>query len=338
MIARFRCARFGSWVDTFKTNGKIKRILMTGAQGQVGCTLLPIFNRLYGRDNIFCTDISDARKLDTPNFVVANILEKDKIEKMIQDFKPDTIYHLSSILSAGGEKNPDLAIQVNVNGFQTMLDFARKYKTRLFSASTIATFGPSTPKQNVPNVTIQRPETIYGTTKVYMELLGSYYNKKYGVDFRSLRYPIVNSAALPGPATARCTVEIYYEALKHKKYASYLRGNRKLPLIYIDDVMEGTLQFMEADDKRFTSRVYNISGFSSSMNDLAESIKKSIPDFKMTEEIDPLRQGIADTWPESVDSSQATKDWGYKPKFDIPRMSAEMLKLIGENVKKGVTQ
>eukprot|EP01017_Pseudomicrothorax_dubius_P010584 TRINITY_DN13797_c0_g1_i1.p1 TRINITY_DN13797_c0_g1~~TRINITY_DN13797_c0_g1_i1.p1 ORF type:complete len:345 (+),score=73.25 TRINITY_DN13797_c0_g1_i1:126-1160(+) len=323
---------FGTWRLEVRKRGKVRKILMTGAQGQVGSSLLPYLNALYGRGNIYCTDVRTDRQLDTSHFEVVDILDKKRLEEIVKSFHPDTIIHLSSIVSAYGEQHPDEAIRINNGGFINVLELAKKYKLGLFSASTIATFGPTSPLVNTPNLCLQRPETIYGVTKVYMEMLGEYYHRKFGVNFRCLRYPITLSAAMPGPVTARCTVEAYYDALLKGKYVCYIKGDRPMPVIYINDIIQGTIGLIEADDDKLTTRTYNMSGFSCTMDEIRDSIKKHIPNFEMTTELD-FRQKIIETWPMSIDSATARDDWSFIPYYDLQRTTDEMITLIRRELK-----
>jgi len=211
-------------------------------------------------------------------------------------------------------KNPELAFQINDIGFRNVLDVAVKHNTMLFSPSTIAAFGPSTPRVMTPNQAIMRPETIYGITKVYMELLGSYYNKKHGLDFRSIRYPGVISADPPGGGTTDYIIEMYYNAVQNQDYRCFLKEDSGLPMMHIDDLIDGTIKFLEADSNSLTERTYNMSAFGCTPKDVEKVIKKYKPNFKVTYQSD-FRQAIADSWPASIDYSLATKDWKFNPKF-----------------------
>jgi len=262
-------------------------------------------------------------------------LDEDNIERLIVDNDIDTIIHLASILSALGERDPKLAMDVNVKGLHIVLEAARKFNVRLFAPSSIAAFGPSTPKENTPDLTIMRPTTIYGVTKVYLELLGEYYRKKYSVDFRSLRYPgILSTETLPGGGTTDYAVDIFYHALREGKYTCFLKPDSRLPMLYMPDCLEGTIAFLTAPDNKLSQRVYNLAAISFTPHELAEAIKKRMPKFVIEYKPD-FRQQIADSWPQSIDDSKARQDWGWKHNFGLQEMVDDMLKKIGARLKSG---
>jgi len=310
-----------------------KRIFVTGSLGQIGTSLIKAFNTRYGASNILISDIKDPSTVRLDNYVRADVRNKDQIEGIVRDFKPDWIIHLAAILSASGEKNPELTFQINDVGFRNVLDTAVKSNAMLFSPSTIAAFGPSTPRENTPNQTIMRPETLYGITKVYMELLGSYYHQKQGLDFRSIRYPGVISSDQPGGGTTDYIIEMYYHAVQNKPYKCFLHEKSALPMMHIDDLIKGTIKFLEADSKSFTDRTYNMSAFGCTPKDVEEVIKKYYPDFSVTYQSD-FRQAIADSWPGSIDYSLATKDWKFDPKYKkLEDFSEKLLEEVAEKLK-----
>jgi len=314
------------FVSGLKKNGEINRVLVTGASGQLGTELYPFLVQLYGKDNVLMTDLKN-KSFPENHFKVLDVTDKAATEKLVHNFRPDTIIHNAAILSAAGEKNPDLALKVNNESAKIFIDMCTESKIRLFAPSSIASFGPSTPKI-APNKTIQRPESIYGITKVYLELLGNYYNKKYGLDFRSIRYPVVIS---PTPAffgTAACTVEIYYEALRNKKYEMYLKPETTLPIIYIDDVINGTLGLLEAKDSQLTERTYNITSTNFTIGQLVDSVKKAVPGFEVTYKIQDYRQSVADSWPDAIDPAVAKEDFGFEPQFDIEAITKDMIEKL----------
>jgi len=224
------------------------------------------------------------------------------------------------------KKNPQLATKLNTRGIENVLELARVNHLRVFSPSTIAVFGPTTPRVQTPDLTIMRPTTIYGVTKVYLELLGEYYYTRYGVDFRSVRYPgIISSQTMPGGGTTDYAVEIYHEALKHGKYRCFLSKDTEMPMLYMNDCISACVNLMTAPEEKLSTRVYNITGFSFTPEVLAASIKKEIPHFEI-EYAPDFRQAIADSWPKSIDDSNARKDWGWKPVIsDCDSMTKEML-------------
>lgn len=313
-------------------SGKINRILMTGGNGQLGTEILPYLYELYGSNNILVSDNFPTVNPFCKNFEVLNVLDKKKVEYVVKTFKPDYIVHFAAILSASGERNPKLCLSVNIDGFKNMLDIACDKNIPLFSPSTIAAFGQSTPKSGTPNITIMRPSTVYGCTKVFNELLGSYYKKKYGMDFRSIRYPQVISCTEAFGGSGDYSIEIFYGAMRNKAYTCYLQENTRMSFVYIDDLIEGTLKFIESDSKNFGDVVYNIQSCSFSVKELAEEIKRFVPEFKMNHLID-FRQKIVDTWPESLDDNLAKKDWNFSPKYNMTELTKIMIKLVGEKVK-----
>jgi threonine 3-dehydrogenase len=283
----------------------------------------------YGRDNVIASDIKTPPKPypDGP-FIYVDVLNYDSLARVVLEYRIDWIVHLASLLSANGEQNPQLAVKLNTTGIENVLELARQHNLRVFSPSTIAVFGPSTPKDKTPDATIMRPSTIYGVTKVYLELLGEYYLKKYGVDFRSVRYPgIISNLAMPGGGTTDYAVEIYHEAIKHKRYTCFLNEGSRMPMMYMPDALEGTMALMEAPAEKLTQRVYNITGFSFTPKELTDSIKKVMPDFQISYKPD-FRQAIADSWPRSIDDSIARRDWGWNPKFDIDSMTRDMFSAL----------
>jgi len=252
-------------------------------------------------------------------------MDADAISKVVVEYNINWLVHNSSILSAAGEKNPLMALDINVKGLQNCLEVARKYDLRIFVPSSIAAFGPTTPKDKTPDLTIMRPSTVYGITKVHTELLGEYYYTKYGVDFRSLRYPgILSSETLPGGGTTDYAVEIFYEALKKGSYTCFLGPDSELPMMHMPDCLKATQMLLEAPQHQLTQRTYNVSGISFTPAQLAQNIKKYLPNFTITYAPD-FRQKIADSWPRSLDDSKARKDWNWQPDYDADGITRDML-------------
>ncbi len=318
----------------------MKRILITGALGQIGSELAFFLRKRYGNENVIASDIKSMPE-GTINqggiFEHIDCLDAREIYSTIKKYKIDTVFHLAAVLSASGEKNPQLAWKVNINGLYNVLEIAREYKCAVFTPSSIAAFGPSTPKDNTSQETIQRPNTIYGLTKVTGELLCDYYHLKYGVDTRGVRFPgIISYATLPGGGTTDYAVEIFYEALKNEKYTCFLDKNTYLDMMYMPDGLKAAVNLMEADPSRLKHRnAYNVTAESFNPEQLANEIKKYIPEFEINYNVDQMRQTIADSWPNRLDDSAAKEDWGWSPDYDLEAITKDMIeklkiKLIGE--------
>lgn len=309
----------------------MQKILVTGALGQIGSELIPKLREKFGKENVIAVghskEPSEKFKNSGP-FEMADSRNKEELRYLIEKYKIDTIYHLVGVLSAVGEKNPNLAWDVNMTGLKNVLDLAVEYKIeRLFWPSSIASFGPTTPLFDTPQKTILEPTTMYGVTKVAGELLCQYYFVKYGLDVRSLRYPgIISWKTLPGGGTTDYAVAIYYEAVKNKSYDCFVNENTILPMMYMDDAVRATIELMEADKEKISVRTsYNLTAISFSAKELAENVVKYIPDFKCTFTPDD-RQKIADSWPKTIDDKKAREDWGWKHEFDLDKISIEMIK------------
>lgn len=303
----------------------MKNILVTGAFGQIGSELVPALQKKFGSDHV----VAIGHHTIPNNFIgiveTAEIGEGDKIESIIKNYSIDTVYHLVSLLSAKGEVDPSLTWQINMGGLKIILDLAVKYKLQVFWPSSIAAFGPTTPRVNTPQRTVLEPTTMYGVTKVAGELLVAYYVKKYGIDVRSVRYPgIISFKTPPGGGTTDYAVAIFYEGLKNGKYECFVRPDTTLPMMYMDDAVRGTMELMEADPTKLTVRTsYNLAAISFTAQDLAKEINKHIhvdvtykPDF---------HQAIADSWPESIDDTTARTDWGWNHEFTLEKMTTVMI-------------
>ena len=311
----------------------MKKILITGALGQIGSELTPFLRKRYKNENVVASDIkpsSEGIMHQEGPFEQIDCLNAPEIYSAVKKYKIDTIFHLAAILSASGEKNPQLAWKVNINSLYNILEIARENKCAVFSPSSIAVFGPSTPKDNTPQVTIQRPHTIYGLSKVAGELLCDYYYFKYKVDSRGVRFPgIISYVAPPGGGTTDYAVEIFYQALKYKKYTCFLDKNTSLDMMYIPDALKAAVNLMEADSSKLKHRnAYNITAESFTPEELAQDIKKYIPDFEMKYDIDPMRQAIADSWPNHLDDSAAREDWGWSPDYHLKAMTKDMIEKL----------
>jgi len=315
--------------------GKPPRILVTGAVGQIGSELTPALRQRYGSGNVVAaghkTPPTPALR-DAGPFEIIDCSHKDTLEAVIDKHHIDTIYHLAAILSAAGEKNPQLAWDVNINGLYNVLEVARERKlARIFCPSSIAAFGPETQRDNTPQETVLRPKTMYGVTKVAGELLCDYYFQRFGVDVRGVRYPgIISSETPPGGGTTDYAVHIFYEAVKFKRYNCFLREDTVLPMMYMPDCVKGTIDLMEADVSRLTRHSdYNLAAFSFSPVELVTEIHKHIPELACSYNPD-FRQKIADSWPRSIDDSVARRDWCWKPDYDLASMVKDMLAKLGQ--------
>jgi nucleoside-diphosphate-sugar epimerase len=311
----------------------MKKILITGAIGQIGSELTPFLRKRYKNENVVASDIkpsSEGIMHQEGPFEQIDCLNAPEIYSAVKKYKIDTIFHLAAILSASGEKNPQLAWKININGLYNVLEIAREYKCAVFTPSSIAAFGPSTPKDSTPQETIQRPTTIYGLTKVTGELLCDYYYFKYKVDTRGVRFPgIISYLTLPGGGTTDYAVEIFYQALKYKKYTCFLDKNTSLDMMYMPDALKAAVNLMEADSSKLKHRnAYNITAESFTPEELAQEIKKYIPDFEMEYNIDPMRQAIANSWPNQLDDSAAREEWGWSPNYNLKAMTKDMIEKL----------
>jgi nucleoside-diphosphate-sugar epimerase len=318
-----------------------KKILITGCAGQIGSELVIKLRSIYGSDNVIASDCRE----DAPTKLVnggpyekININNAQQIVDVVKKYNIDAIINFAAILSATGEKDPMFAWNVNVNGYINILEIAKELKLkRILTPSSIAAFGPTTPRDNTPQNTILHPTTIYGISKVTGELLGDYYVQKYGIDVRGLRYPgIISYETLPGGGTTDYAVAIYFDAIKYKKYTCFVNEETRLPMMYMPDCLKATIDLFHADfDKLKHHSDFNVGAMSFSTAELADSIKKYIPDFEIKYEPD-FRQAIANSWPMSIDDSVARQEWGWKPKYDLDAMTQDMLKAIKEKHEKGL--
>jgi len=311
-----------------------QKILVKGALGQIGSELTMRLREEYGKDNV----IASSRKvkegfeevIESGPFEIVDVVNGKQIAEVVRKHNINTIVHLAAILSAVGEKNPQAAWDINMNGLYNVLEVAREEKCSVFTPSSIAAFGDSTPKDNTPQETIQRPNTIYGVSKVAGELLCDYYYHKFGVDTRGVRFPgLISYKTLPGGGTTDYAVHIYYEALKNKKYTCFIAEGTKMDMMYMPDALDSIIQLMEADPSKLRYRnAYNITAMSFAPEEIAASIKKYIPEFEMDYDVDPVRQAIAESWPNSLDDSAAREDWGWNPKYDLDAMTKDMLEKL----------
>ncbi|MBK8788412.1 MAG: NAD-dependent epimerase/dehydratase family protein [Chitinophagaceae bacterium] len=312
-----------------------EKILVIGASGQIGVELTLALRKMYGNANVVASDLREENDLlkGTGPYVSLDVMNKEMLHVQVIRQGITQIYLLAAILSATGEKNPNLAWSLNMQSLLNVLDIAREENLhKVYWPSSIAVFGPTSPKQNCPQQTVIEPVTVYGISKFAGEFWCNYYNRRYGVDVRSLRYPgLISYKSAPGGGTTDYAVEIYHEALEEKKYECFLREDTYLPMMYMPDAIRATIELMEADASKISIRTsYNISGMSFSPKEIGAEIKNHIPDFSISYKPD-YRQAIADSWPQSIDDAVARKDWGWKEEFDLERMTKDML----ENLREG---
>ncbi len=316
----------------------MKRYLVTGSYGQIGMDLIPEMIKRYGKENVVATGrkkIPEAFKELDVIYNRLDIRDEYGLRRLLVDYDIDIIIHNASVLSATGEKNPQLAHSINFEGFYNALEATRELNLeQLFAPSSIAAFGPTTPLDNTPNTTIMEPTSIYGVSKVYTELMGNYYNKKYGLNFRSLRYPGVLSPEEPGGGTTDYAIFIFFEALKNKKYECFLGPDVRLPMMMMSDCLKSTFDLIEAPEENLKHRTFNVTGMSFTPEELANAIKEYIPDFEIAYKPD-FRDAIARSWPHSLDDSAAREEWGWEPEFPFEKMVVEMLE--GVSTKLGIS-
>jgi len=308
----------------------MKNILITGAAGQIGTELTLRLRHGYGIDHVIATNIINGVNETVESegiFHILDIRDRNQLAHLVHRYNIDTIINLAALLSAVGENNPSLLWDVNMNGLYNCLEISKENNLKLFTPSSIAVFGDETPSDHTPQDTIQRPSTIYGVSKVAGELLCDYYFKKFGVDTRGVRFPgLISYKKLPGGGTTDYAVHIYNEAIKNGQYTCYLNEHTYLDMMYMPDALDAIINLMEADASTLKHRnAFNITSMSISPSDLKNEIKKHLKDFKMDYEIDPIRQAIADSWPNSIDDSAARMEWGWDPKYDLAKMTEDML-------------
>lgn len=316
----------------------MKKILIIGAVGQIGSELTLKMRELYGNQNVIAstrkTPPSDKIKESGP-FEFFDVMDRKKLEEVVDKYKVEYIVNMAAILSAVGEKDPMFAWDVNMNGLINILEVAREKKIKqILMPSSIAVFGPGTPRVNTPQDTVLKPTTMYGVTKVAGELLCDYYVRKYGMDIRGLRYPgIISHETLPGGGTTDYAVAIYYDAIQHGKYTCFVKESTKLPMMYMPDCLKATIDLFEADFKKLKHHSdFNVAGMSFTAGELAAEIKKHIPTFTVEYKPD-FRQAIADSWPESIDDTAAREEWGWKPAYTLASMTVDMLTELKKKLK-----
>jgi nucleoside-diphosphate-sugar epimerase len=307
----------------------VKRILVTGALGQIGSELVPALRARYGADFVVASDI----RLGPPGsdgegpFQRLDCTSQRQIQEAIRRYEIDTVFHLAALLSAVAEQKPQVAWDINMGGLYRILEVARENACAVFVPSSIGAFGPTTPPDHTPQDTIQRPTSMYGVTKVAGELLCDYYHRRFGVDTRGVRYPgIISHVAPPGGGTTDYAVEIFYEAIRHGRYTCFLDADTRLDMMYMPDAVRAAIGVMEADPARLRHRnAFNVTAMNFTPGELAAAIRRHIDGFAIDYDVDPVRQSIADSWPNSLDDSTAREEWEWKPEYGLDEMTADML-------------
>ncbi|HCU83547.1 MAG TPA: UDP-glucose 4-epimerase [Enterococcus sp.] len=313
----------------------MKKVLVTGCLGQIGSELVLRLREDLGNENVVATDIRMPEKLeDGELFEILDVMDYEKMRALVEKYQVDTLIHLAALLSAVAEAKPKFAWDLNMVGLVNALEVAREFKLKFFTPSSIGAFGPNTPKDETPQDTLQRPTTMYGVTKVAGELLCDYYYTKYGVDTRGVRFPgLISYKTLPGGGTTDYAVDIYYSAIKEGKYTCFIDRGTAMDMMYMPDAIEAIVQLMNADPKNLVHRnAFNVSAMSFEPEEIKASIKKVFPDFEMDYAVDPVRQSIADSWPNSLDISCAQKEWGFQPRYDLDKMTQDMLTKLQEKL------
>jgi len=314
----------------------MKRILITGALGQIGSELSTELRKRYGNTNVILTDIKDDKSelVNSGPFYRLDCRDSRKVSEIIRKHKLDTVYHLAAILSASGEADPGKAWDVNINGLYAVLEAARETGAAVFTPSSIGAFGPNTPKDFTPQDTIQRPTSIYGITKVTGELLCDYYYHRYGVDTRGVRYPgIISNVKEPVGGTTDYAVYMYYAAVEKGRYTCFLKGDTYLDMIYMPDAIKAAIDLMEANPDKLRHRnAFNVTAMSFCPEDEAAYIRRYIPGFEIDYSIDPVRQALANSWPNSLEDYAARVEWDWKPEYDLDSMTRDMLQALKDKM------
>ncbi|MGQ0814978.1 MAG: NAD-dependent epimerase/dehydratase family protein [Gemmatimonadota bacterium] len=314
----------------------MKRILVTGAAGQVGSELVPELRRIYGESAVLATDVRVADDADG-FYQQLDCMDAAAVASAISAHRADTVYHLAALLSATAEKKPKKAYDINMGTLENVLEVACELKVAVFTPSSIGAFGPTTPRDPTPQDTIQRPTTMYGVTKVAGELMCDYYHFRYGIDTRGLRYPgLISHAAPPGGGTTDYAVHIFYDALGPQRHSCFLAADTQLDMMYMPDAVRAAIEVMEADASRLKHRnAFNLTAMQLTPASLAQMIRAHIPDFEISYDVDPVRQRIADSWPRRLDDAAAREEWGWEARYDAPAMVADMIEKLNTKLRAG---
>ncbi len=315
-----------------------EKILVTGALGQIGTELVVALRERHGAEAVVASDVrvppATDRRIGNGPFEYVNCTQQQQVQDVIQRHGIRTIYHLAALLSATSEEKPQVAWDVNMGGLYRVLEVARQNGCAVFFPSSIGAFGPGTPRFGTPQDTIQRPNTMYGVTKVAGELLCDYYHHRFGVDTRGLRFPgLVSHTAPPGGGTTDWAVAIFYDAIRHGRYICFLEPESRLDMMYMPDALSAVLELMAADPSRLEHRnAFNVTAMSFTPEELASEIRKHLPGFTIDYRVDPVRQAIANSWPASLDDSAARREWGWQPRYDLAAMTADMLENLQQKL------
>ncbi len=313
----------------------MKRILIVGAGGQIGSELTTYLRKIYGDNNVVATDVRECKALSEQGpFEVLDALDMAAMASVVSRHRIDTIFNLVALLSAVGEKNPQLAWKVNIGALTNSLEVARDRKCAVFTPSSIGAFGPTSPKDKTPQDTVMRPTTMYGVCKVTGELMSDYYHSRFGVDTRSVRFPgLISNVTLPGGGTTDYAVEIYYEAIRNGRFTCPVPSDVYMDMMYMPDALRACVELMEADPAKLVHRnSFNIASMSFTPEIICAEIKKRMPDFSMDYDVDPVKAAIAQSWPNSLDDTCAREEWGWKPEWDLSRMTDDMLEHIRQKL------
>lgn len=316
----------------------MKRILITGALGQLGTEIAAFLHREYGAELVVCSDVREDRAGVAEGigpFLQVDARDGEALAAAVRAHRIDTIYHLAALLSATAERRPQQAWDLNMNGLMIVLEVAREEGCAVFTPSSIGSFGPTTPKDWTPQDTLQRPTSMYGVTKVAGELLCDYYFHRYGVDTRGLRYPgLISNGTPPGGGTTDYAVDIFYEAVRHGRYTSFLKGDTYLDMMYMPDAVKAAVELMDADPERLRHRnAFNVTAMSFCPEDVAAYIRRYIPVFEIDYHVDPVRQAIANSWPNNLEDYAARVEWGWEPAFDLDAMTRDMLTVLSHRLE-----
>jgi nucleoside-diphosphate-sugar epimerase len=320
---------------------KQRAILVTGALGQIGAELVPALRRRYGDGRVIATDLRMLPATVQPGSTAVegphehlDCTQVQQVAELVRRHDIGTIYHLAALLSAAAESKPQVAWSLNMGGLYNVLEVARQYQARVFFPSSIGAFGPATPKVGTPQLTLQRPATMYGITKVAGELLCDYYAARFGVDTRGLRLPgLISHTAPPGGGTTDYAVEMFHGAIRYRHYTCFLAADTRLDMMYMPDAVRAIIELMGADEARLRYRnAYNVTAMSVTPVDIADEIRKHMPRFLIDYDVDPVRQAIAESWPRSLDDSAARTDWDWLPQYDLPAMTKCMLACLRSTV------